>query len=86
MAVAMGEAAENDTHNRFYDEYLAVMDITAKFTSRRSGVFLKTVKSQETVFPSVEKPLILPISPLLQSKLSRVQMMTYPPPVSVLQL
>jgi len=29
--VAMGEAADHDAHNRFYDEYLAVMDMTAEF-------------------------------------------------------
>lgn len=29
--VAKGEAAEHDKHNRFYDEYLAVMDMTAEF-------------------------------------------------------
>jgi poly(3-hydroxybutyrate) depolymerase len=28
---AMGEAGEHDAHNRFYDEYLAVMDMTAEF-------------------------------------------------------
>ncbi len=31
MAVARGEAGEHDKHNRFYDEYLAVMDMTAEF-------------------------------------------------------
>ncbi|MHA6268156.1 polyhydroxyalkanoate depolymerase [Aliiroseovarius sp. CAU 1755] len=31
MRVAKGEATENDKHNRFYDEYLAVMDMTAEF-------------------------------------------------------
>ncbi len=31
VAVANGEAADNDRHNRFYDEYLAVMDMTAEF-------------------------------------------------------
>ena len=31
MAVAKGEASEHDAHNRFYDEYLAVMDMTAEF-------------------------------------------------------
>ncbi|WP_300038055.1 polyhydroxyalkanoate depolymerase [uncultured Roseobacter sp.] len=29
--VARGEAAEHDKHNKFYDEYLAVMDMTAEF-------------------------------------------------------
>ena len=31
MRVAKGEAEEHDRHNRFYDEYLAVMDMTAEF-------------------------------------------------------
>jgi poly(3-hydroxybutyrate) depolymerase len=31
MRVAKGEASENDKHNKFYDEYLAVMDMTAEF-------------------------------------------------------
>jgi poly(3-hydroxybutyrate) depolymerase len=29
--VAKGEASDHDKHNRFYDEYLAVMDMTAEF-------------------------------------------------------
>ncbi|WP_068109907.1 polyhydroxyalkanoate depolymerase [Tropicimonas marinistellae] len=31
VRVARGEAGEHDRHNRFYDEYLAVMDMTAEF-------------------------------------------------------
>ena len=31
FAVSRGEAGEHDKHNRFYDEYLAVMDMTAEF-------------------------------------------------------
>ena len=31
MRVAKGEASDHDKHNRFYDEYLAVMDMTAEF-------------------------------------------------------
>ncbi|MFD1912902.1 polyhydroxyalkanoate depolymerase [Halodurantibacterium flavum] len=31
MRTAKGEAGDNDKHNRFYDEYLAVMDMTAEF-------------------------------------------------------
>lgn len=31
LAVAKGTAGDNDRHNRFYDEYLAVMDMTAEF-------------------------------------------------------
>ena len=29
--VAQGDAHEHDKHNKFYDEYLAVMDMTAEF-------------------------------------------------------
>ncbi|WP_298257000.1 polyhydroxyalkanoate depolymerase [uncultured Litoreibacter sp.] len=31
MRVAQDEAGEHDKHNKFYDEYLAVMDMTAEF-------------------------------------------------------
>lgn len=31
LAAARGEDSERDQHNRFYDEYLAVMDMTAEF-------------------------------------------------------
>lgn len=31
MATARGEAGDHDRHNKFYDEYLAVMDMTAEF-------------------------------------------------------
>ncbi len=31
IRTAKGEAADHDRHNRFYDEYLAVMDMTAEF-------------------------------------------------------
>ncbi len=31
MRVTKGEASDNDKHNKFYDEYLAVMDMTAEF-------------------------------------------------------
>lgn len=37
QAVARGEASDLDKHNRFYDEYLAVMDMPAEF-------YLSTVK------------------------------------------
>ena len=44
MRVAKGEASEHDKHNRFYDEYLAVMDMTAEF-------YLSTV---ERIFKGLE--------------------------------
>ena len=31
LAVSMGEGSDHDKHNKFYDEYLAVMDMTAEF-------------------------------------------------------
>jgi poly(3-hydroxybutyrate) depolymerase len=31
LRVARGEASDHDAHNRFYDEYLSVMDMTAEF-------------------------------------------------------
>ncbi len=31
LRVARGEASDHDAHNRFYDEYLAVMDMSAEF-------------------------------------------------------
>lgn len=44
MAVAEGTAGDLDRHNRFYDEYLAVMDMTAEF-------YLSTV---ERIFKNLE--------------------------------
>jgi len=42
--VAKGEASDHDKHNKFYDEYLAVMDMTAEF-------YLPTV---ERIFKGLE--------------------------------
>jgi poly(3-hydroxybutyrate) depolymerase len=44
LRTARGEASDNDPHNRFYDEYLAVMDMTAEF-------YLSTV---ERIFKGLE--------------------------------
>ncbi|MFO7758180.1 MAG: polyhydroxyalkanoate depolymerase [Roseovarius sp.] len=44
MRVTKGEASDNDQHNRFYDEYLAVMDMPAEF-------YLSTV---ERIFKGLE--------------------------------
>ncbi|MCA8884624.1 MAG: polyhydroxyalkanoate depolymerase [Rhodobacteraceae bacterium] len=44
IRVAKGEATEHDHHNRFYDEYLAVMDMPAEF-------YLSTV---ERIFKDLE--------------------------------
>ena len=44
LSVAHGQASDHDKHNRFYDEYLAVMDMTAEF-------YLSTV---ERIFKGLE--------------------------------
>ena len=44
VRVAKGEASDHDHHNKFYDEYLAVMDMTAEF-------YLSTV---ERIFKNLE--------------------------------
>ncbi|MDE3028664.1 MAG: polyhydroxyalkanoate depolymerase, partial [Paracoccaceae bacterium] len=44
MRAAQGQASEHDAHNRFYDEYLSVMDMTAEF-------YLSTV---ERIFKNTE--------------------------------
>jgi poly(3-hydroxybutyrate) depolymerase len=44
LRVASGEASDHDRHNRFYDEYLAVMDMPAEF-------YLSTV---ERIFKGLE--------------------------------
>lgn len=44
LRVIKGEASDNDQHNRFYDEYLAVMDMPAEF-------YLSTV---ERIFKGLE--------------------------------
>ncbi len=44
MRVAQGVASDHDAHNRFYDEYLSVMDMTAEF-------YLSTV---ERIFKGLE--------------------------------
>ncbi|MCP3972086.1 MAG: polyhydroxyalkanoate depolymerase [Rhodobacteraceae bacterium] len=44
LRVSKGDGRDNDAHNRFYDEYLAVMDMTAEF-------YLSTV---ERIFKSRE--------------------------------
>lgn len=46
MRTAQGEASEHDKHNKFYDEYLAVMDMPAEF-------YLSTV---ERIFKNGEIP------------------------------
>lgn len=50
--VAKGEAGEHDRHNKFYDEYLAVMDMTGEFylsTVERIFKGLEIAKNEFTV-------------------------------------
>ena len=42
--VAKGEASDHDKHNKFYDEYLAVMDMPAEFYLSTVERYLKNVK------------------------------------------
>ena len=48
--VARGEASDHDAHNRFYDEYLAVMDMTAEFyLSTVERIFKERRNRQERI-------------------------------------
>lgn len=52
FAEARGEGSEDDKHNRFYDEYLSVMDMTAEFylsTVERIFKGLEVAKNRFTV-------------------------------------
>jgi len=79
---AKGEASEQDGHNRFYDEYLAVMDMPAEF-------YLSTV---ERVFKEREiarNAFVVNGHKVDMGKITRVAlkapMMTFPPRASALQ-
>ncbi len=50
MAVARNAASEHDKHNRFYDEYLAVMDMTAEFYLSTVERIFKTREIAENRF------------------------------------
>ena len=69
MRVAKGEAGDHDHHNRFYDEYLAVMDMTAEF-------YLTTV---ERVFKNREiakNEFVVAGKPVDIGKITEVAVMT----------
>ncbi len=69
FAEARGEASESDKHNTFYDEYLAVMDMTAEF-------YLSTV---ERIFQRLEiaqNTFTVNGSPVDISKIRDVAIMT----------
>ena len=48
--VAQGTASEHDKHNSFYDEYLAVMDMTAEFYLSTVDRILKKRDSPKQIY------------------------------------
>lgn len=57
MRVARGEAGDHDAHNRFYDEYLAVMDMTAEFYLSTVERIFKNREIARNVFTVNGKPV-----------------------------
>lgn len=56
LRVAKGDASDHDAHNRFYDEYLAVMDMTAEFYLSTVERVFKTREIARNVFTVRGKP------------------------------
>lgn len=54
---ARGMASEGDKHNRFYDEYLAVMDMTAEFYLSTVERIFKNLEIAQNRFTVNEKPV-----------------------------
>ena len=50
FAVASGTASDQDKHNKFYDEYLAVMDMTAEFYLSTVGRIFKGLEVAQNRF------------------------------------
>ena len=59
FAEARGEASEGDKHNKFYDEYLAVMDMTAEFYLSTVERIFKGLEIAENRFTVNGKPVDL---------------------------
>lgn len=59
IAVAKGEAADHDKHNKFYDEYLAVMDMTAEFYLSTVERIFKNGEIARNAFVVGDKPVDL---------------------------
>lgn len=57
LRVAKGEAGDHDKHNRFYDEYLAVMDMTAEFYLSTVERIFKEREIARNVFTIEGKPV-----------------------------
>lgn len=56
MRVAKGEASDHDGHNKFYDEYLAVMDMTAEFYLSTVDRIFKQREIAQNIFTVRGKP------------------------------
>ena len=59
MRVARGEASDHDAHNRFYDESLAVMDMSAEFYLSTVERIFKNREIARNVFVVAGKPVDL---------------------------
>ena len=57
LRVARGEASDHDAHNRFYDEYLAVMDMTAEFYLSTVERIFKRREVARNIFTVAGKPV-----------------------------
>ncbi|SDO41002.1 poly(3-hydroxybutyrate) depolymerase [Lutimaribacter pacificus] len=55
--VMRGDASDHDAHNRFYDEYLAVMDMTAEFYLSTVERIFKNREIARNVFTVAGKPV-----------------------------
>ena len=69
FADARGEGSDNDKHNQFYDEYLAVMDMTAEFYLSTVERIFKNLEIAQNRFTVNGKHVDL-------SKITRVAVMT----------
>lgn len=69
FAEARGEASESDKHNKFYDEYLAVMDMTAEFYLSTVERVFKGLEIAQNKFTVNDKPVDI-------SKITDVAIMT----------
>jgi len=57
MRVSKGESGDHDKHNRFYDEYLAVMDMTAEFYLSTVDRIFKSREIARNAFTIKGKPV-----------------------------
>lgn len=69
LRAARGEASDHDAHNRFYDEYLAVMDMTAEFYLSTVERIFKKREIADNAFVVAGKPVDL-------GAITRVSVMT----------